>query len=246
MSVALDPQTRHLHRDDAIPLVAHALSKRHGEHARLVVDGVSLAVSRGEWLAITGPSGSGKSTLLHLLGGLTAPTAGRVRLAGVDISGRSESERARLRRRHVGYVFQRYNLIDELSIVDDVALPLRLNGVRARVARREAASLLHRLGLGERVTARPAELSGGEQQRVALARALIAGPSVVLADEPTGALDTASAAVVLGLLGDACDRGQTVVMVTHDAAVAAHARRTMHMRDGRLEGADCADRGAGW
>jgi ABC-type lipoprotein export system ATPase subunit len=243
MSVALDPQTQHYQPDEATLLVAHSLSKRHGEHSRLVVDGISLAVSRGEWLAVTGPSGSGKSTLLHLLGGLTTPTVGSVRLAGVDLSGRSESERARLRRRHVGYVFQRYNLIDDLAIVDDVALPLRLNGVRAREARRQAAALLHRLGLGERVAARPAELSGGEQQRVAIARALIAGPSVVLADEPTGALDTASAAVVLDLLGDACSRGQTVVMVTHDAAVAARAGRTMHMRDGRLVGDDRLENG---
>ena len=159
MSVALDPQTQHYQPDEATLLVAHSLSKRHGEHSRLVVDGISLAVSRGEWLAVTGPSGSGKSTLLHLLGGLTTPTVGSVRLAGVDLSGRSESERARLRRRHVGYVFQRYNLIDDLAIVDDVALPLRLNGVRAREARRQAAALLHRLGLGERVAARPASIA---------------------------------------------------------------------------------------
>jgi putative ABC transport system ATP-binding protein len=234
MSLTLDPHTHRHDHGQAGPLVAHDLSKRHGGEARLVVDRVQLAVARGEWLAIMGPSGSGKSTLLHLLGGLIVPTAGSVWLSGVEISGRSESERAKLRRRHVGYVFQRYNLIDELAIVDDVGLPLRLRGVRRRHARREASALLDRLGLGERTGARPAELSGGEQQRVAIARALVAAPSVVLADEPTGALDSASAAAVLALLREACDRGQTIVMVTHDAAVAARADRTLHMSDGVL------------
>jgi putative ABC transport system ATP-binding protein len=234
MSLTLEPHIDRHDRGDPVPLTAREVSKRYAGDTRLVVDRVSMVVQRGEWLAIMGPSGSGKSTLLHLLGGLTTPTTGSVRLAGSELGGRSESERARLRRLHVGYVFQRYNLIDDLAIVDDVSLPLLLGGMRRRHARREASSLLERLGLGDRAGVRPAELSGGEQQRVAIARALIATPSVVLADEPTGALDSASAAVVLELLRDACDRGQTAVMVTHDAEVAARADRALHMRDGTL------------
>jgi ABC-type lipoprotein export system ATPase subunit len=181
-----------------------------------------------------GPSGSGKSTLLYLLGGLVAPTSGVVHVAGEPISTYSESRRARFRRRQVGYVFQHYNLIDELSVVDDVSLPLRLNGVPARIARREARVLLDQLGLDDRRNARPGELSGGEQQRAAIARALIARPDVVLADEPTGALDSHAAAGVVELLRETARRGQTIVMVTHDRTIAGSADRTVHMADGML------------
>jgi putative ABC transport system ATP-binding protein len=214
------------------PLLAHDLSKRYRADGRLVVDRVSLRVGRGEWLAIMGPSGCGKSTLLQMLGGLTTPTSGTVRVAGTSLANCSESRRARIRRRHVGYVFQRYNLIDELRVVDDVSLPLRLNGVSARRARAEAAQLLERLGLQHAAHARPGELSGGEQQRAAIARALVARPDVVLADEPTGALDTAAAQCVIALLGEACRQGQTIVMVTHDPSVAAAAHTVIHMIDG--------------
>jgi putative ABC transport system ATP-binding protein len=216
------------------PLVAHELSKRYRPDGRLVVDRVTLRVGRGEWLAIMGPSGCGKSTLLQMLGGLTTPTSGTVRVAGTSLGDCSESRRARIRRRHVGYVFQRYNLIDELRVVDDVSLPLRLNGVPGRRARAEAAQLLERLGLAHAVHARPGELSGGEQQRVAIARALVARPDVVLADEPTGALDSVAAQCVIELLDDACRHGQTIVMVTHDASVAAAAHDVVHMVDGAL------------
>jgi putative ABC transport system ATP-binding protein len=215
-------------------VAAHDLSKRYGASDRVVVDRVELRVDAGEWLAIMGPSGCGKSTLLQLLGGLITPDAGTVRIAGMDIADASESRRARIRRRHVGYVFQQYNLIDELTVVDDVSLPLRLNGIGARRARREATEALARLGLDARRHARPAELSGGEQQRVAIARALIAQPAVVLADEPTGALDSSASGTVIDLLRDARDKGQTIVMVTHDVAVARAADRTLHMLDGTL------------
>jgi putative ABC transport system ATP-binding protein len=216
------------------PVVAHGLCKRYGARNRLVVDRVELRVEAGEWLAIMGPSGCGKSTLLQLLGGLITPDAGAVRVAGNDIANASESQRARIRRRHVGYVFQQYNLIDELTVLEDVSLPLRLSGMSARRARNQAADALGRFGLEERRHARPAELSGGEQQRVAIARALIARPAVVLADEPTGALDSSASATVIDLLGEARDRGQTIVMVTHDVVVASAADRALHMLDGIL------------
>jgi putative ABC transport system ATP-binding protein len=220
--------------------VARDLSKRYQPEGRLVVDGVDLRVERGDWLAIMGPSGCGKSTLLQMLGGLTTPSSGSVQLAGMSLSDGSESRRARIRRAHVGYVFQRYNLIDELCVVDDVSLPLRLNGVSGRKARSEATQLLERLGLPDAVNARPAELSGGEQQRAAIARALIGRPDVVLADEPTGALDSVAAQLVVALMTDASRRGQTIVMVTHDASVAGAAHRVVHMADGRLD--DSPDR----
>ena len=220
------------------PLVAHDLSKRYRPDGRLVVDRVSLRVRRGDWLAIMGPSGCGKSTLLQMLGGLTTPTSGTVRVAGTSLGDCSDSRRARVRRRHVGYVFQRYNLIDELRVVDDVSLPLRLNGVPGRRARAEAMQLLERLGLAHRAHARPGELSGGEQQRAAIARALVARPDVVLADEPTGALDSSTAQSVIELLGDASQQGRTIVMVTHDASVAAAAHDVVHMVDGALRAAN--------
>jgi putative ABC transport system ATP-binding protein len=235
LTVALPPPLLDVAPHDA--LVARDLSKRYRSSARLVVDRVSLHVRSGEWLAIMGPSGCGKSTLLQMLGGLTAPTSGTVRVAGTSLCDCSESRRARIRRRHVGYVFQRYNLIDELRVVDDVSLPLRLNGVPGRRARAEATQLLERLGLSHAVNARPGELAGGEQQRAAIARALVARPDVILADEPTGALDSVAAQCVIELLGDASRHGQTIVMVTHDASVATAAHGVIHMVDGALRAA---------
>ena len=222
----------------ACPLVACDVSKRYGSDSRLVLDHVSLRIRGGEWVAIMGPSGCGTSTLLQVLGGLTTPTSGTVHVAGTSIGRCSESQRARVRRRHVGYVFQRYNLIDELRVVDDVSLPLRLDGVSARRARAGATHMLDRLGLADKVDARSPELSGGEQQRVAIARALVSSPTVVLADEPTGALDSAAAQCVIELLAEASSRGQTIVMVTHDASVAAAAHRVVHMIDGAVMRAD--------
>ncbi len=194
--------------------------------------GVDISIERGEFVAVMGPSGCGKSTLLNLLAGLDRPTAGEVRLDGVRIDGLSETDLARLRRRKVGFVFQFFNLVPTLSAVENVELPLLLVGRRRRAARRSANELLSDLGIAEKEGAAPAELSGGEQQRVALARALANRPDVVLADEPTGNLDSASARDVLGLFREARGRGQTLLLVTHDASVASAADRVIRLRDG--------------
>jgi putative ABC transport system ATP-binding protein len=199
-----------------------------------VLAGVSLDVAGGEWVALMGPSGSGKSTLLHLLGGLDNPASGEVWVAGERMSGCSESARARLRRHHVGYVFQQYNLVDELDAVGNVELPLRLRGVPRRAARARAGELLGRLGLAGKARSAPSTLSGGQQQRVAIARALAARPTVVLADEPTGALDSGAAGEVVEVLRAAHRDGQAIVVATHDPDVAAAADRVLHLRDGRV------------
>jgi putative ABC transport system ATP-binding protein len=194
--------------------------------------GVDLSIERGEFVAIMGPSGCGKSTLLNLLAGLDRPTAGEVWLDGKRIDGLSETDLSRLRRRKVGFVFQFFNLVPTLSAVENVELPLLLVGRRRREARRSAKELLSDLGIAEKQGAAPVELSGGQQQRVALARALANNPDVVLADEPTGNLDSASARDVLGLFREARGRGQTLLLVTHDASVASAADRVITLRDG--------------
>src|SRR5262245_47559812 len=196
--------------------------------------GVDLSVERGEFVAIMGPSGCGKSTLLNLLAGLDRPSAGEVLLDGERIDGSSETELARLRRRKIGFVFQFFNLVPTLSAVENVELPLLLVGRRRRQARKLASALLSDLGIRDKHGAAPAELSGGEQQRVALARALANTPAVVLADEPTGNLDSAAAREVLRLLRRARDRGQTLLLVTHDASVASAADRVITLRDGLI------------
>jgi putative ABC transport system ATP-binding protein len=196
--------------------------------------GVSLTIDRGEFVAVRGPSGCGKSTLLNLLAGFDRPTGGEVWLDGERIDGWSEARLARTRRRKVGFVFQFFNLVPTLTVGENVELPLRLIGRRRATARRVSGELLTDLGLpGKRDTA-PSLLSGGEQQRVALARALANDPAIVLADEPTGNLDSAAAREVLVLLRRARDRGQTLLVVTHDARVAAAADRVVSMRDGML------------
>jgi putative ABC transport system ATP-binding protein len=198
------------------------------------LDGVSLAVQPGEFVAIMGPSGCGKSTLLHLLGGLDHPTAGEVWFEGQRVDGLSEAAWAVRRRRGIGIVFQFFNLIGNLSAADNVELPALIAGAGAAEARRERERLMAELGISERARAVPAVLSGGEQQRVAIARALINDPRVLLADEPTGNLDTESARDVLALLRGLHERGQTIVLVTHDPRVAAQADRVLRMRDGRI------------
>lgn len=200
------------------------------------VRGIDLAIEQGEFVAITGASGSGKSTLLHMLGGITRPSAGRVLLEGVDLAVLDDDALAIVRRRRIGFVFQRYNLLPELSLLENVALPLVLDGAAKRVSREAATNALAAVGMEHRATHRPDELSGGEQQRGAIARALVSGPAIVLADEPTGALDSVNSARVVDLLRRlVSERRQTVILVTHDPAIAATAGRTIRIRDGRVD-----------
>jgi putative ABC transport system ATP-binding protein len=197
--------------------------------------GVSVTIPAGDYAAILGPSGSGKSTLMHLLGGLDRPTTGTLRIAGRSVTELSATELARLRNHTIGFVFQSFHLLPRTTAVDNVALPLVYGGVRAGERRRRAGEMLDRVGLAHRLRHRPNQLSGGEQQRVAIARALVTGPSLLLADEPTGNLDTVTGAEVLALL-DTLNResGVAVVLVTHDQEVAARAARQIRMRDGLI------------
>jgi putative ABC transport system ATP-binding protein len=217
-------------------VVAAGLVKTYATSSRQVaaLRGVDLQVAAGEWVSIMGPSGCGKSTLLYLLGGLDTPDRGSVRVAGRDVSGGTESQRAVLRRALVGYVFQAANLVPDLSVAENVELPAQLAGAGRRAAGRRTRELLAQLGLGHTLGAAPTELSGGEQQRVALARALVNRPPLLLADEPTGALDTDSARTVLALLRRMHQAGQTIVLVTHDHRVAAAADRVLVMQDGTI------------
>jgi putative ABC transport system ATP-binding protein len=210
------------------------LVRRHGQGPSLVraVDGVDLDVPAGQALAVTGPSGCGKSTLLQILGGLERPTAGQVWLAGERVDTAGERALARMRRRSVGFVFQAFHLVQELTAAENVELPALLAGRSPRAARSRANLLLERVGLAERARHMPWELSGGERQRVAIARALANEPLVVLADEPTGNLDTAATLEVLRLFAELRAEGQTLVLVTHDERVAATADRLISMRDG--------------
>jgi len=203
-----------------------------GRSRRAALRGATVAVEEGEWAAVVGPSGCGKSTLLHMLGGLDEPDSGTVLLGTDDLTRMSASRRALARRGRVGFVFQAYNLIPYLDVVGNVELACRVAGERRRPARERARELLTALGLDDLASARPATLSGGQQQRVAVARALAARPEVLLADEPTGALDSDSAAALVGLLRAEHERGQTIVMVTHDYSVAAEADRVIFLRDG--------------
>jgi putative ABC transport system ATP-binding protein len=218
----------------AAVLHAHALSKEYGAKESLVraVDDVDLVVAAGETLAVMGPSGCGKSTLLHLLGGLDRPTRGQVWLAGRRLDTMSERELARLRRKSVGFVFQAFHLMDELTARENVELPALLAGCSPRQARRRALELLERVDLAGRASHQPSSLSGGQRQRVAIARALANEPEVLLADEPTGNLDSAATLEVLRLFDHMRGAGQTLVIVTHDERIAATADRLVSMRDG--------------
>jgi putative ABC transport system ATP-binding protein len=195
--------------------------------------GVSLSIGAGEFVSIMGPSGSGKSTLLHLLGALDVPTSGSIHFAGCDLTVLSERRRALLRRRSIGFVFQSFNLLPTLTAAENVALPLLLAGVGP--SRWRALGALDRMGLLARADHYPEQMSGGEMQRVAIARALVTDPELILCDEPTGNLDSATARKVLLLLRSLTDGRRTVVLVTHDCQAAAHGDRTIHLRDGRLD-----------
>ncbi len=198
--------------------------------------GVTLSIDQGDYVAIVGPSGSGKSTLMHLLGCLDRPTSGSLLLGGRDVAELSDSELADLRNHTIGFVFQSFQLLGRTSALENVALPLVYRGLRRAERRVRATAALDSVGLGHRLGHRPGQLSGGEQQRVAIARALVGEPTVLLADEPTGNLDSRSGADVMDLLGRLnSERGVAVVVVTHDLAVAGHADRRIHLRDGLVE-----------
>jgi putative ABC transport system ATP-binding protein len=207
---------------------------RMGEVEVPALEDVSLDIGSGEFVAIVGPSGSGKSTMMNILGCLDRPTHGAYHLAGSAVAELDDDALARLRSRTIGFVFQSYNLLPRTSALENVATPLLYQGVRRGERVRRAHAALERLGLGDRVEHEPSELSGGQQQRVAIARALVTEPALVLADEPTGNLDSHAGAEVMAVLRDLHDQGRTVVLITHDADVAATADRQIHLRDGRV------------
>ena len=218
-------------------LEVRELKKYYGEGENQVkaLDGVSLSVEKGEFLAVVGTSGSGKSTLLHMMGGLDTPTSGQVVAAGKDISSLSRDELTIFRRRKIGFVFQSYNLLPLMNVYDNIVLPIKLDGIRPDEA--YVDQIIAALGLEEKRLAMPNQLSGGQQQRVALARALAAKPAIILADEPTGNLDSKTSMDVLGLMKTSGERfGQTIVMITHNDEIAQMAGRIIRLEDGRICG----------
>ena len=227
MSVGMTPEQEPLIRLESI-------SKLYGSGDAQVaaLRGFSLRVNHGELLAVMGPSGSGKSTLMNILGSLDTPTSGRYWFAGQDVSGLSERELAHVRNRRIGFVFQQFQLLPKLSAWRNVELPLLYRNATDR--RRLAIHALETVGLGNRIEHRPTQLSGGQQQRVAIARALVTDPDLILADEPTGNLDTAASQEVLSILRELNQQGRTIIVITHDPEVAPIARRTVHLRDGQL------------
>ena len=218
------------------PLELRDVSKVYGEGPARVdaLSHVSLTVDAGELVAVMGPSGSGKSTLLTIAGSLEEPTTGEVLVGGTGLSAMSRDERARLRRRSIGFVFQDFNLLAGLTAAENVSLPLELDGVAMRAARAAGTAALEQLGLGERAGRYPDELSGGERQRVAIARAVVGDRHLLLADEPSGALDSVNGEAVMRLIRAACQRGVAGVVVTHDAQLASWADRVIFLRDGRV------------
>lgn len=208
---------------------------RVGNQEVRALDGVSLSVSKNEYVAIMGPSGSGKSTLMNILGCLDSPSGGHYFLNGVDVSEMEDGELADVRNREIGFVFQSFNLLPRYNALENVALPMVYAGVPARERMERAAAALESVALSERMDHKPNELSGGQKQRVALARALINDPSIILADEPTGNLDTHTSIEIMRLFEEIHSRGNTVIVVTHEEDIAAYARRIIRLRDGRVE-----------
>jgi len=224
---------------EASPAVARVveLSKvyRMGNNEVHALRAVSLDFAHRDFVAVMGPSGSGKSTLLNLLGCLDRPTSGQYILGGQDVSRLSDRALSRIRSRYIGFIFQSYDLIPQLNVMENIELPLSYLGDTSPEARRRAVRLAELVGLGSRLQHRPAELSGGQQQRVGIARALVNNPSIILADEPTGNLDTATGQEIMALLEQLNRSGRTIIMVTHEAEIAAHAHRSIHLRDGAIE-----------
>jgi len=222
-------------RDDAVRLEAASRHYQMGEGVVRALDEVSFSIARGEKVALMGPSGSGKSTCMNLIGCLDRPSSGSVEVAGQAIAGLDQVELARLRNRTIGFVFQQFHLLPRLTIAENAELPLVYAGVRPRDRRRRALEALARVGLADRAHHRPTELSGGQRQRAAIARALINEPAILLADEPTGALDQATGHTILELFDRVHREGTTIIVVTHDRSVGEGFPRTIRLKDGRLE-----------
>ena len=226
------------------PLIELADVRKQYRMGTIAVDalkGVTIVINQGEFCALMGPSGSGKSTLMHIIGCLDVPTSGTYHLAGEDVGMMSEVDLADIRNRRIGFVFQQFNLLPSLTAQRNVELPLAYAGVERPERRSRAVAALRRVGLDDRMSHRPGELSGGQQQRVAIARALVTDPDLILADEPTGNLDSAAALEILDLLSELYASGRTVVLITHDAEVAGHADRILRIRDGNIQADETRD-----
>jgi len=220
-----------------VPLVhLEGVSKiyRVGDQEIRALDSVDLQIEKGEFVSIIGPSGSGKSTLMHLLGCLDAPTSGRMQICGNDLSSASQNRLADVRNREIGFVFQSFNLLQKLDVIENIELPLVYSGLPAAERRRRAEQVASDIGLGDRMANRPIQLSGGQCQRVAIGRALVNNPSIIFADEPTGNLDSATGKMILGMFSDLNASGKTIVLVTHDSNIAAVSRRVIEIHDGKI------------